>query len=252
MTPLGRQAGGWEEEPGATSVGSTVPVGTAAPAEPEAILVAFEEVVVGSHAIWSAVTRAMLSGYGLAGRDGLLADLATASPPQAARMIAEELGQSILVERIEHYLERQLTAQLACDVHLVPGAIRLLRRLRLECPLAVTSSAPQELLHGALQGAGIGDFFTAEVGEGPGRRRLPAPDIHLEAARRLGVSPARVLAVEASEAGALGALAAGMRVVRPEAIHAAVQEGPIDFSQVMRQGALDETRRAEPIETAGP
>ena len=44
-------------------------------------------------------------------------------------------------------------------------------------------------------------------------RGKPAPDIFLEAARRLGVAPARCLVVEDSRHGVLAARAAGMRAL---------------------------------------
>jgi beta-phosphoglucomutase-like phosphatase (HAD superfamily) len=44
-------------------------------------------------------------------------------------------------------------------------------------------------------------------------RGKPAPDVYLEAARRLGVRPERCAAVEDSEAGIRSAKAAGMRVL---------------------------------------
>ncbi len=47
-----------------------------------------------------------------------------------------------------------------------------------------------------------------EVGRGK-----PAPDVYLEAARRLGVAPDRCAAIEDSHAGIRSAHAAGMRVV---------------------------------------
>ena len=44
-------------------------------------------------------------------------------------------------------------------------------------------------------------------------RGKPAPDVYLEAARRLGVEPARCVAVEDSASGIRAAHAAGMRVI---------------------------------------
>ena len=44
-------------------------------------------------------------------------------------------------------------------------------------------------------------------------RGKPAPDVYLEAARRLGVAPERCAAVEDSHAGIRSAHAAGMRVI---------------------------------------
>jgi beta-phosphoglucomutase-like phosphatase (HAD superfamily) len=60
---------------------------------------------------------------------------------------------------------------------------------------------------------GIRPFFRAIVSGEDVRRRKPAPDVYLEAARRLGVDPTRTVAVEDSGPGIAAARAAGMRVV---------------------------------------
>ena len=44
-------------------------------------------------------------------------------------------------------------------------------------------------------------------------QRKPAPDVYLEAARRLGVDPARSVAIEDSAPGIAAARAAGMKVI---------------------------------------
>ena len=61
--------------------------------------------------------------------------------------------------------------------------------------------------------AGIADCFSATVSSEEVARGKPAPDVYLEAARRLGVEPERCAAVEDSHAGIRSAKSAGMRVV---------------------------------------
>ena len=56
-------------------------------------------------------------------------------------------------------------------------------------------------------------YFLATVSSEEVLRGKPAPDVYLEAARRLGVSPARCAAIEDSENGIRSAKAAGMRVL---------------------------------------
>ena len=61
--------------------------------------------------------------------------------------------------------------------------------------------------------SGLGRFFPATVSSEEVPHGKPAPDVFLEAARRLGVPAARVAVVEDSENGILAGRAAGMRVV---------------------------------------
>ena len=60
---------------------------------------------------------------------------------------------------------------------------------------------------------GVEHLFAATVSSEEVGRGKPAPDVYLEAARRLGVEPAQVAAVEDSHNGIRAAKAAGMRVL---------------------------------------
>ena len=69
------------------------------------------------------------------------------------------------------------------------------------------------LIDGVLEAAGIAECFAATVSSEEVARGKPAPDVYLEAARRVGVEPARCAAIEDSHGGIRSAKAAGMRVV---------------------------------------
>jgi beta-phosphoglucomutase-like phosphatase (HAD superfamily) len=60
---------------------------------------------------------------------------------------------------------------------------------------------------------GVADLFHATVSSEEVERGKPAPDVYLEAARRLGAPPERLAAVEDSASGIRAAKVAGMRVV---------------------------------------
>jgi beta-phosphoglucomutase-like phosphatase (HAD superfamily) len=77
----------------------------------------------------------------------------------------------------------------------------------------LASSSPVRLIASTLEAAGLTETLavalsTEETGAGK-----PAPDVYLEAARRLGAPPDRCAAVEDSTNGLRSARAAGMRVV---------------------------------------
>lgn len=92
----------------------------------------------------------------------------------------------------------------------------------------VASSTRRAEVRRRLDAAGLAGYFRAVSGGDEVVRGKPNPDLFLLAADRLGMSPEACLVFEDSEAGATGALAAGMSVVmvpdlkRPSAImHAA-------------------------------
>ena len=91
------------------------------------------------------------------------------------------------------------------------GLMELLEFLeRARIPVAVATSSEADFTAFSLERAGLqGRFRVIVTGEQVARGK-PAPDIYLEAARRLGVDPARCAALEDSEAGIVAASAAGM------------------------------------------
>jgi HAD superfamily hydrolase (TIGR01509 family) len=93
----------------------------------------------------------------------------------------------------------------------MPGLLDLLDSLEAaSIPKAIATSSGRAFVLSALElfhlTSRFNFFLTAEDIE----RGKPAPDIYLEAARRLGVSAASCLVLEDSDPGVRGALAAGM------------------------------------------
>ena len=80
-------------------------------------------------------------------------------------------------------------------------------------PAAIASSSPARWVVPAVEGLGLRALFGAIVTGDEVSRRKPAPDVYLEAARRLGVDPSRSIAIEDSGSGIAAAKAAGMRTV---------------------------------------
>jgi HAD superfamily hydrolase (TIGR01509 family) len=80
-------------------------------------------------------------------------------------------------------------------------------------PLAIASTAPSRWVLPAAERIGVRALFQAIVTGDQVERRKPAPDVYLEAARQLGVDPARAIAIEDSAPGIASARAAGMRTV---------------------------------------
>src|SRR5918912_1013623 len=80
-------------------------------------------------------------------------------------------------------------------------------------PLGLASSSNVPVIALVLEETGLDGVIRAWVSSEEVARGKPAPDVYLEAARRLGVDPARCVAVEDSSNGLRSAAAAGMAVV---------------------------------------
>ena len=96
----------------------------------------------------------------------------------------------------------------------MPGVAALVDSLvAAAIPRAIASAAPSEWVLKAIADLELEAFFGAIVTGDQVQRPKPAPDVYLEAARRLGVTPGRCVAIEDSGPGLAAARAAGMRTV---------------------------------------
>jgi beta-phosphoglucomutase len=104
---------------------------------------------------------------------------------------------------------------LASGIPLKQGLTELLEYLAgHEIPAAIATSSDQDYATFSLEAAGLDRRSFAHIVTGEQvTKGKPAPDIYLEAARRLGVDPVRCLALEDSDAGILSASKAGMTAV---------------------------------------
>ncbi len=96
----------------------------------------------------------------------------------------------------------------------LPGVRAILESLRQAgFRQALASSAPFMNITLILESVGISHYFDARVSGDEVAAGKPNPEIFLEAARRLGVLPARCVVIEDALAGVSAAKAAGMRCV---------------------------------------
>jgi HAD superfamily hydrolase (TIGR01509 family) len=98
-------------------------------------------------------------------------------------------------------------------VPLLPGAREAVARIADRWPLAIASSANRPVIDLVSDLAGLAPSFRVTVSSEEVKRGKPAPDVYLEAARRLDERPSRCAAIEDSANGLRAASAAGMRVV---------------------------------------
>jgi HAD superfamily hydrolase (TIGR01509 family) len=96
----------------------------------------------------------------------------------------------------------------------MPGIRQLLETLAQSgVPTAIASTSGARWVVPSVERLGLANYFRAIVTGDDVIRRKPAPDVYLEAARRLGAEPGRAVAIEDSAPGVAAATAAGMKVV---------------------------------------
>ena len=96
---------------------------------------------------------------------------------------------------------------------MIDGAAEAVEHLAGRWPLGVASSSNRPIIELLLELSGLARFLSVTVSSEEVARGKPAPDVYLEAAKRLDVEPTACAAVEDSHNGILSAKAAGMRVL---------------------------------------
>lgn len=94
-----------------------------------------------------------------------------------------------------------------------PEALRAIQGLGLK--VAIASNSSRSELRVKLKALALADMLDARLAVSfeDVARPKPAPDVYLEAARRLGVAPAEIAVIEDTAVGARAGIAAGMRVL---------------------------------------
>jgi HAD superfamily hydrolase (TIGR01509 family) len=179
----------------------------------EAVVFDLDGILIESEELWADVREQLARERG--GRYGPEEQRAMMgmSSPEWSRYMHEHVGLpespgEIAAEVVELMVERYRE-----ELPLIGGAVEAVERLAARWPLGLASSSNRPLIDLVLELSGLARLFRATVSSEEVARGKPAPDVYLEACRRLGVEPTRAAAIEDSHAGIGSARAAGMRVV---------------------------------------
>jgi HAD superfamily hydrolase (TIGR01509 family) len=179
----------------------------------EAVVFDLDGVLLDSEHVWDEVRERLVEEHGGRWHDGAQREMMGMSSLEWSRYMHDELGVPEPPEEISAEVVRRLEAIYRERLPAVPGAREAVERLAARWPLGLASSSNRELIELALELLGVTALFRATVSSEEVARGKPAPDVYLEAARRVGADPARAAAVEDSHNGILSAKAAGMRVL---------------------------------------
>ena len=134
--------------------------------------------------------------------------------PQRNLMLQQHFGQGFDVAEFRGHFATSVQRQMSERVPIKAGVVELLDLLAARgLPLAVATSAARATAERNLGRAGLLERFTALATRDDVEHPKPAPDLYLEAARRLGVATGACVAFEDSNIGIVAAHAAGMRAV---------------------------------------
>ena len=127
-------------------------------------------------------------------------------------MLRDEQGLKIDPLAVSKEKE-QAYLELLHHVGPIEQVVAIAHEHRGKLPMAVASGGTRHVIHEVLVHLGIRELFAAVVTSEDVVHQKPAPDIFLEAARRIGVAPAHCRAYEDTELGMQAIRAAGMEAI---------------------------------------
>jgi HAD superfamily hydrolase (TIGR01509 family) len=207
----------------------------------EAVVFDLDGVIVDSEQVWDDVRETYTRERGGTYTERATRDMMGMSSLEWSRYMAEELGVPGTPEEINAAVVERMLARYGSAPPLISGAVDAVRRVAARWPLAIASSSNPELIEVVVRVAGLADVFGIAVSSQEVPRGKPSPDVYLEAARRLGVDPARCAAVEDSHNGIRSAKAAGMRVVAVPNPHFPPDEKALAEADVVLRSIADLT-----------
>ena len=179
----------------------------------DAVVFDLDGVLLDTEQLWDEVREGLTRERGGRWSERAQADMMGMSSPEWSRYMHDVVGLRESPDEIAEEVVRRMEARYREQLPLITGARDAVERLAGRWPLGLASSSNRPLIDLALELGGLAPFFAVTVSSEEVARGKPAPDVYLEALRRLGVEPARAAAVEDSRNGIGSAHVAGLRVI---------------------------------------
>ncbi len=169
--------------------------------------------LIDSETVWGEVRERVTRELGGRWHERAQREMMGMSSLEWSRYMHEALGVAMEPDRISALVVERLRERYEREVPLMPDAAPTVRALAETWPLGLASSSNRPLIDLVLERSGLASCFRVTVSSEEVGRGKPAPDVYLEAARRLEVDPSTAAAVEDATNGIRSAHAARMTVV---------------------------------------
>ena len=178
----------------------------------DAVVFDLDGVLLDSEQLWDEVREQLARERGGRWSARAQADMMGMSSPEWSRYLHDVVGLPESPDELAAEVVRRMEARYRERLPLISGAREAVERLAASWPLGLASSSNRPLIDLALESSGLAPLFAVTVSSEEVARGKPAPDVYLEAVRRLGIEPTHAAAVEDSANGIRSARAAGLRV----------------------------------------
>jgi HAD superfamily hydrolase (TIGR01509 family) len=178
-----------------------------------AVVFDLDGVLLDSEQAWDDARRDLVAEAGGRWTERATRDMMGMSSREWPAYVRDRLGVPMTEDAINGDVVRRVLERYRGELPLLPGAREAVERIADRWPIGLASSSNREVIDEVLGAMGVAARFTTTVSSEEVGRGKPAPDVYLEAARRLGADPASAVAIEDSENGIRSAHTAGLRVL---------------------------------------
>ncbi|MBK8026917.1 MAG: HAD family phosphatase [Chloroflexi bacterium] len=200
---------------------------------PQAVIFDMDGLLVDSEPVWAEVEDTMLSARRVTLTHEVRQKYIGMRMTDFWRGLHENYRLSEPVENLIAEAITGMVRRVGIEAAPRPGALELIEFITEQgIPCAIASSSPMAVIDTVVEARGWGGIFTMRVSGDDVKHGKPAPDIYLEAARRLGAPPEACLALEDSLNGTRAAVAARMVTIAvPDLAHTTADafHGVTDF-----------------------
>ncbi len=155
---------------------------------------------------------AALGEHGVEFPEALFYQMAGIPTARIIELLNERHGHSMPVQLTADRKE-ELYVSLIPRVRPIAPVVRIIETYAGKLPMAVATGGTRAICTQTLSALGLVHHFAAIVTADDMQHGKPAPDIFIEAARRLNVAPHQCIAFEDADLGVQAASAAGMKVI---------------------------------------
>jgi HAD superfamily hydrolase (TIGR01509 family) len=192
----------------------------------EAVVFDLDGILVQSEELWDAARRELAQEHGIEWPDDATDAMMGMSSKEWSKYVHEEVGVPEPPEEINRKVLAWVEKRYREDLPWIPGAQEAVKRMAEQYPLGLATSSNREIIDIVVEEGGFEDLFQTTVSSEEVESGKPAPDVYLEATRRMGVDPRNTAAIEDSTNGLLAAHNAGMRVIAiPNDAHPPAEKG---------------------------
>ena len=180
----------------------------------DAVIFDMDGLLVDSEGLSTEAWRAVLSSHQVTMQQRDIDEMFGLRIDEDSALLIARYHLAVTVDELVQDKNQRMLAMVRTHLAPMPGALEIVAWLvAQQVPYALATSGLGDYAAACLAAVGLGEHFPIRVSGEQVPRGKPAPDIFLEAARRLAIAPARCLVLEDAPHGVAAAVAAQMPVI---------------------------------------